>query len=263
LDDEMMFVMMRHLVEEGLLEIRGIVATLAPAMERARLCRGTLNLLGLPNVAVGVGTDGGDTAGIHTAEAFEQGASSYMPLPNSEEAIRMMPGRKLLSRVYRAAEPKSLTLLIVASLKDAALFLRDNEALFVSKTKEVVIMGGVEPTCFNQGSDVVSSCEMAKGVYMQPDTANNLTFDKVASAFFYQRCQEIGVPLIIVSRWAAYAAKMPRLIYDELSTCGSSIGRRLCNAQRNSIEQLWARAAAALDDPNRKGLPARFGLSPI
>ena len=43
-----------------------------------------------------------------------------------------------------------------------------------------------------------------------PDTANNNTFDPVASAFFYRRCQEIGVPLVIVSRWAAYAAKARR-----------------------------------------------------
>ena len=33
-------------------------------------------------------------------------------------------------------------------MKDAALFLRDNEELFVAQTKEVVIMGGIQmPAC--------------------------------------------------------------------------------------------------------------------
>ena len=36
-----------------------------------------------------------------------------------------------------------MTLVVIASLKDPALFLRDNEALFVRKIRDVVIMGGV------------------------------------------------------------------------------------------------------------------------
>ena len=35
------------------------------------------------------------------------------------------------------------------------------------------------------------------------------------------------MPLVIVSRWAAYAAKMPRDVYDDLALSGSSIGWRL------------------------------------
>ena len=51
---------------------------------------------------------------------------------------------------------------------------------------------------------------------------------------------------------------MPRAVYDELARTGSSIGWRLRNAQRASIEALWARAASpAGDAAARKGLPAR------
>jgi len=257
LDDEMMYMMMRYLVEESLIDLRGIVTTLAPSYDRARLCRGTLNLLGLPRVPVGVGTDGGDTEGKHTRAPFEEGARSYMPALNSEEALMIEPGRRLLARLFEEAEPKSLTFLIVASLKDAALFLRDNETLFEAKTKEVVIMGGIEPTFQKNTTEASSSYDLVAGTYMVPDTSHNQEFDKVASAFFFNRCQELGVRLIIVSRWSAYAAKMPRETYDQLALSGSSIGRRLRNAQRGSIEQLWARAAAAPDDPKRKGLPPR------
>ena len=71
------------------------------------------------------------------------------------------------------------------------------------------------------------------------------------------------MPLVIVSRHAAYAAKMPRDVYDELALSGSAIGWRLRNAQRDSIEALWKRASAPPDtvpparNSTRKGLPAR------
>ena len=77
----MAIVMMRHLISRGLakhrqghplprvarrltpcareqVDLRGIVATLAPAYERARLIRGTLDMLGMHDVPVGVGSDG-------------------------------------------------------------------------------------------------------------------------------------------------------------------------------------------------------------
>jgi hypothetical protein len=108
-------------------------------------------------------------------------------------------------------------------------------------------MGGVKP--FNDGE--------AKTAWLEPDEAANNMFDMEAATFFYRRCQELGVPLIIVSRWTAYAAKMPRATYDELALTGSSIGWRLRNAQRTSIEELWTRACAEEGDPTRKGLPLR------
>ena len=138
LDDEMSYIMLRYLVKKGLVELRGIICTLAPAFDRARLCRGTLDLLGLHDCPVGIGTDGGDQEGLHTAKCFAESASSYMPAAASESCSTLTPGRGLLYRLYCEAEPKSLTLAIIASLKDAALFLRDHETLFVEKTKEVV-----------------------------------------------------------------------------------------------------------------------------
>mmetsp|Transcript_30125 Transcript_30125/g.70256 ORF Transcript_30125/g.70256 Transcript_30125/m.70256 type:complete len:819 (+) Transcript_30125:71-2527(+) len=249
LDDEMAFILMRLLVEEGLLDLRGIVATLAPAYDRARLCRGTLDLLGLQRVPVGVGSDGGDLAGKHTAAPFEAGAHSYLPGVNSEQAMNLEPGTRLLHHLYEVASSKSLSILCIASLKDVALFMRDNEAMFRRKTKEVVIMGGVEVP--------PDGGALPAGSYLIPDTAHNQEFDKAASAFVFRRCQELGVRLVVVSRWAAYPVKMPRGTYDQLALSGSSIGRRLRNAQRESIEALWARACAPAGDARRGGLPNR------
>ena len=79
----------RYLVECGLARARGVVTTLAPAFDRARLCRGTLDLLGLHAVPVGVGTDGGDVAGVHTAASFTPSAATYMPFAHSESTARL------------------------------------------------------------------------------------------------------------------------------------------------------------------------------
>ena len=126
LDDEMACIMLRHLVEEGLVEVRGIIATLAPAFDRARLLRGTLDLLGLYSCPVGIGSDGGDLDGHHSAKSFEDSAASYMPSAATESCATLTPGGGLLFRLYEEAAPSSLTLCIIASLKDPALFLRDH-----------------------------------------------------------------------------------------------------------------------------------------
>ena len=99
--------------------------------------------------------------------------------------------------------------------------------------------------------------EAAPDTPLVPDDAHNNQFDRAASEFFYRRCQELGVPLIIVSRHAAYAVQMPRSTYDKLALTGSSIGFRLKSAQRDSIEQLWQRACAPDGSDKRKGLPGR------
>eukprot|EP00931_Biecheleriopsis_adriatica_P048487 TRINITY_DN28009_c0_g1_i1.p1 TRINITY_DN28009_c0_g1~~TRINITY_DN28009_c0_g1_i1.p1 ORF type:complete len:815 (-),score=122.46 TRINITY_DN28009_c0_g1_i1:29-2425(-) len=239
LDDEMMFIMLRYLVERDLVDVQAIICTLAPAFDRARLCRGTLSSLGLGQVKVGLGSDGGDLEGKHKAETFERWARPYMP-PRHSSIFKS--GQQLLNHLYAEAEPKSLTILVTASLKDIALFLRDFEELFHTKTRELVIMGGVEP--WKTGDE-----------FLVPDKAHNQMFDRSATEFVYRRCQELGVRLIVVSRWAAYVAKMPRSCYDDLARSRSWVGCRLKNAQRHSIEGLWNRACSTGEE--RMGLPER------
>jgi len=256
LDDELAYIMLRYMVDKRYVQVRGIIATLAPAFDRARLCRGTLDALGLHSVPVGIGNDGGDDNGFHKASTFEEWAHSYMPLAFSESAASLEPGRRLLYQIYAQAEFRSLTLVVIASMKDPALFLRDNEKLFLQKTKEVIVMGGVKE--WEQGS---TGSDSEVEIVLEPDSAHNNMFDIKAAQFFYRRCQELHVKLIVVTRWSAYPAKVPRTVYNDLASSGSSIGCRLRNAQRSGIQSLWTRAAAGLDDPCRKGLPPRCDRS--
>ena len=258
LDDEMMFIMACHMNSLGLISLKGIIANLYPSFARARLTRGTLDLLGLHHVPVGIGTNGGDVMGKHSSAQFESTAKPYIVQEDSDDAGELEMGHELLKRLYEDAPDieyvdskvvkGGLTIVITSSMKDMAIFVRDNPSLFASKTREVVIMGG----CLDArgaGSNLAT-------VKCEPDTAHNNMFAPAASAFFYSRCQEMNITLTVVSRYAAYAAKMPRSVYDDLAVTGSSIGRRLCDSQRSSIDQLWQRACSS-DPEVRKGLPLR------
>ena len=101
---------------------------------------GTLNELGLNEVPVAIGSDGGFTG--HTA-TFEGTASDY--IAPDDESFKAIIGEELLVELYAGAKPVSLDLLIIASFKDAAQFVRNHEQLFKEKTRSVTVMGGVMP----------------------------------------------------------------------------------------------------------------------
>ena len=105
LDDEMMFIMARHLVSKNLIELKGVVANLHPSFARARLARGTLDLLGLHKVPVGIGSDGGDSKGNYSSDQFESTASSYIVSEDGEAARGLESGNRLLQRLYDEAKP--------------------------------------------------------------------------------------------------------------------------------------------------------------
>ena len=102
----MTMVLMRSLQENGLVQCKGAVATLAPSRARARLVRGTLNELGLGQVPVATGTDGGFTK--YTA-SFEETSRDYIaPDDDSFDDTR---GIDLLKQLYESASDNSLELL--------------------------------------------------------------------------------------------------------------------------------------------------------
>ena len=78
-----------------------------------------------------------------------------------------------------------------------------------------------------------------------------------ASEFFYRRCQELCVPLIVLTRHAAYACPVSKRVYDSMKQTNSPIGARLHKAQKTSIVNLWRRAIAPVGDAARMGLPPR------
>ena len=179
---------------------------------------------------MGIGSDGGSTI-TKIPSASRRG---YIPPVVSEDSKQMKTSSVLygwsdaLRKLYESAPASSnIVLICISSLRDAAQFLRENESLFTNQS--VTIQGGCLPF------------ESANPIFLEPDTAQNNVFDREASAYFYRRCQELGVKLNILSRHAAYRCPMPRSIYDKIASTSSPIGVRLRDCQQQAIEDLWKR----------------------
>lgn len=113
-------------------------------------------------------------------------------------------------------------------------------------------MGGTEPFEDGVGADGNSDT-----VPLIPDTAHNNTTSMDSAREFYAACQEHGVPLIVLTRWTAYAAPVPRSVYEDMAATKHPVAHRLLHVQRAKIEGLWRRAAPPPGDARRGDLPAR------
>lgn len=125
-DSEMALALMRVLRDLGYLEPKAVIANLSPQQDRSKLVRQRLDALGLQDVPVGVGTNGGvvrpqnDEAVAAKLRKFVEASSSAV---DSERAEGIFPGGKLLQKTWEEAAPASLVLLITSSLKVSHLYL--------------------------------------------------------------------------------------------------------------------------------------------
>ncbi len=240
-DDEAVLVALNRLIRLGNLEVVGVVANLMPSHLRARLARGTLDLLGQESIPVGFGSGSEQTDGGLPYEF----RVSYLASPHQVE-----DGTALIRRSLEAAAPGGIILTLISQLTDAANALRADPELFTRKVRRVVIMGGVvadgpRPKLDEEG-------------FLIPDPgAQNHAFDMPSTVELYRELQRRQIPITVVSRHAAAAAKVPRAIYDDMAATGHPIGTRLRDAQREAIQHLWERAHAPIGSPERHGLPAR------
>jgi len=285
-DDEMALLLLSELERRREVKVEAVIANLLPANRRAALARGTLDLLDMYNVPVGIGSDGGsdkhtDTFSHHISdgmtgidyfsEPWEQVQQLEKVMGTDEELamsekFHIYDGQKLLVNKLSSAAEKSINLVLISSLKDAAMLLRSHEQLFLAKIKTVTIMGGMqlaespatapsaEPNS-QRDERPGDSCGRASitrgGPYINmpllvPSDGHNNLFDGEASKFFYRRCQEIGVPLIVLSRFTAYGCPVQKFVYDLMVRCPipNPTVCRLQRAQRSSIESLWQKVCA-------------------
>ena len=116
---ELCLVILRVLRDLGHLDVKGVIANLHPQAERARFLRGTLDTLGMHDVPVGVGTNGGSRSGSrkHEELRFFEGAQQYVPDEGSVRARSIITGRSLLQNTFEQASNNSMTLILLSSLK--------------------------------------------------------------------------------------------------------------------------------------------------
>lgn len=242
LDDEEMLLVLSRLVKLQLVELLAVVCNLMPSTLRARLARGTLKSVGLHRVPVGVGT-----AVVSLPVQSEEELAGIAHLSSEMEVV---DGASLLVSSLEQSADGSVTLLLVSALTDAAALLHKHEALVKRKVSSVVIMGGV----VQHADDVALDADG----YMTPDSAVNNHYDVMASRFLYRKLQEIGIPMTILTRYATYACKVPKALYETLSQTGHPVGKHLGRSYEAFINDFWRAVNSPPGAIEHDGLPARW-----
>ena len=236
-DDEMALVLLSALKRMHMLDPLAVITTLAPERNRAHLARGSMDILGMADVPVGIGSSGGVTNGMEL-EVYEADYSVASP-----DIFEL--GMDLVYTALESAPDKSVQLLCLASMTDVATLIREQEELFATKVKEVVIMGGV-----NSLEDETLS----------PDTAYNNNCDMDAANFIYDKCQELHVPTVTLTRWAAYGCPCRPMLMDELARTDHMTSVCVQKVMKQGVDSLWNKVILPPDDPRREKLPARCDI---
>ena len=238
-DDLVVLVLLRALSAEGWIDPRCVIATLGnrdTRRARAEFARAVLDSLGLGHVRVGVGRDYDQDVrdadgGIDEAATAARRRDHAVRLPHDLAAptgrVVADVGGALLWRELAQVADHTAVIVVNAGMSDVAALLTTDGALVARKVAQVVVMGGVLPAA-DAGGRIV------------PDArAYNHTTDQAAAVITYAHVQSLGIPLVVVTREAAYAAAVPRRFYDRLAATGHPLGERLRTQQRQSLEQLW------------------------
>ena len=238
-DDELALALLSALKRKHILNPIAVITTLSPQRDRAHLARGSMDAMGMADVPVGIGGAGGVARGV---ELEIYGAYYSRPSQSIYES-----GMELMYKALESVPPKSALLLCIASLSDAASFIKDYEEMFTCKVKEVVLMGGVVST--------------ELGETLTPDSAYNNNCDISSARFVYKKCQELGVSTATLSRWAAYGCPCSPSLLDELAITEHCVAANIRSVSKLSIDQLWNKVVLHPSDPRREKVPKRCDIS--
>lgn len=237
-DDLSVLVETKYLQEHGFVDLRCVVATLGNQQvraTRAKFARSVLDDLGLKHSRVCVGRDYEfavkNSEGVVDAKVTqgrEKDHSVFVETPLLRpHAVVEFNGSEVLREELERVVDRTAVFVVNAGMPDLAELLRDAPELVRNKVARVVIMGGVETDLDQHGFAVAD-----KRAY------NNSTHQPSAD-FTCTRLQELGVPLVVVVREAAYTAAAPRSFYDGIAATKHPVGVYLQQQQKQSLMHLW------------------------
>jgi len=192
--------------------------------------------LGLGGVKVAVGVDYAfevrDAEGHVDLEATEGRRKDHQVFIDSPFGEPRGPvatdGLALLEGELARVPMDSAVLLVNAGMADLAALLRAAPELVRQRAAKVVIMGGVDP----EVNDL--------GFVTADERAYNNTTDQPSADYIYARVQDLGIPLLVVTKEAAYAAAASRGFYEGMAATGHPVGVYLRDQQKQSLQNLWA-----------------------
>ncbi|WP_425526422.1 type III secretion system effector XopQ [Xanthomonas oryzae] len=216
----------KQLQADGFLRLTDVVVTLGDAdmrSQRAQLAKGVFDRLALPDVRVARGQDYPMTstqAREHSKFLAEGAALRAAPDAVHTDGVRAMCERL-------ATSPHKLGMVVIAGMTDASALLAEAGDLVREKVASITIMGGIDPARDADG-------------LVQPDTrAYNNATDIHAARALYRRAQQLGIPLRILTKEAAYKAAVPPAFYEGIARNGHPVGEYLRDVQKNALKGLW------------------------
>ncbi|MFC0140668.1 type III secretion system effector XopQ [Erwinia mallotivora] len=232
-DDVVTYTLGKQLQSEGFLYIKNVVPTLGDVnvrAQRAEMAKGVFNHFELPDVHVVVGQDYSMSA--HQAKDY----TKFLP---RGDVLRAAPDdihRDRLQDMKRSLEHSSdgLNMVVIAGMTDVNALITACPDLMRQRVDSITIMGGVEPVRDKNGT-------------VQPDTRsyNNAT-DLDAARHLYRKAQDLGIPLRIVTKEAAYRTAVSPAFYEGLAKSGHPVGQYLRDVQKSALKGLWEGIQAGL-----------------
>ena len=229
------------------------------AERRAKLALCLMDLIGVRDVPVGIGSEGKP----YVAQAHEYALPGY----ERTNVARLLPGHTLLLDVLRRApRERALTFVCISSLRDLADLIAAEPELFVARACEVAVMGGLtrDDAASKWRPDTCAAPHRrarARGAHLgdagrspligappHPPGPNgararlrssvNNGFDHQAAAAVYDFCFARGVPLTVVSRMAVPMLPM-QLAKSFAVRTQCQVMSYLADAQFLGLEGLW------------------------
>ena len=249
-DDLTAIVMMKHLQDQGFIDLRYVVTTLGDIgirTTRARFARSVLDDLGLKNAKVAVGVEYAfDVNEVDVATSAKAKRSrpkshnNFLDTSLLRQNVEVeIDGLTMVKKELESIRDHSAVFLINAGMPDMVEILRELPDLVQQKTARVVVMGGVKTELDSRGFVVAD------------ETAyNNMTHQPSAN-YVYARVQELGIPFVILNRDAAYIAAVPQSFYDGMAATGHPIGVYLKIQQMRTLRNLWEEILEGQLPPDR------------
>lgn len=211
-DDLAAMTVLKELHRLDIVRLRGYVANLTPAGDRARIARGALDSMGLSHIPVGVGTDGVPNFEGHNLHDYELKA-----LFVAKEPVELF-GLHLLTEQCEKAKAKGekITLVLLSSHKDASAFTHAQPELFASTVDHVKMQGGVIITEHGE---------------LTPDmAASNMRYDPDASKQFLSFIHnQTNTRTTTYTKIATFATPVSAELFEEMEATGQAVGKHLRN----------------------------------
>jgi hypothetical protein len=229
-DDLTAMLCLKELKRLGVVTLEGFVANLMPADDRALFGRGALDSLGLPNVPIGIGTEGSQKK--HEMHDYEFDGSETFMAPRSK--LKELPkGQDLLKALFEKAikENRKLTYLGISSLMDIAHFAKtpENTELLKKGLANVVLQGGYRMV---HGSLIAD-----------PDAANN-GFDIKSAQEFHDFIHKNKIPSAVWTKVATFATAIPTTVFEFMEDTHHPLGPYLRKVQIGQDSSFYLKACS-------------------